>query len=64
MTSRVGAVTPDDSRLARNVRHKFEGLVAVFFLSAFTGKRTPVGFPGSLRDWLFCLLNIAVASPG
>lgn len=63
----VGAVIPHDSSLARDVNEKFEDLVVVLFLPvffAFTGLRTQIGLVHGLRDWLICLLIIAVASLG
>jgi len=63
----VGAVIPHDSRLAQDIRQKFEDLVVVLFLPtffAFTGLRTQIGLLNNPRDWLFCLLIIGVASLG
>ncbi|HEV2425133.1 MAG TPA: cation:proton antiporter [Terriglobia bacterium] len=63
----VGAVIPHDSRLAREIKQKFEDLVVVLFLPAFfafTGLRTQIGLLNNLRDWLICLLIIGVASLG
>jgi Kef-type K+ transport system membrane component KefB len=63
----VGAVIPDDSPLARDVNEKFEDLVVVLFLPvffAFTGLRTQIALVHGVRDWLICLLIIAVASLG
>lgn len=63
----VGAVIPHNSRLAQDIRRKFEDLVVVLFLPtffAFTGLRTQIGLLNSPRDWLFCLLIIGVASLG
>jgi Kef-type K+ transport system membrane component KefB len=63
----VGAVIPHDSRLAQEIRHKFEDLVLVLFLPAFfafTGLRTSIGLVSGLRDWLICLAIIGVASLG
>ena len=63
----VGAVIPHDSSLARDVNEKFEDLVVVLFLPvffAFTGLRTQIGLVHGLREWLICLVIIAVASLG
>jgi len=63
----VGAVIPHDSSLARDVNEKFEDLVVVLFLPvffAFTGLRTQIALVHGLRDWLICLVIIAVASLG
>jgi Kef-type K+ transport system membrane component KefB len=63
----LGAVVPHDSALARDLRTKCEDLVLVLLLPvffAFTGLRTQIGLIGSGRDWLVCLVIIAVASAG
>ena len=63
----VGAVIPYDSPLARDIKEKFEDLVVVLFLPtffAFTGLRTQIGLVHGLRDWVICLVVIAVASLG
>jgi Kef-type K+ transport system membrane component KefB len=63
----VGAVIPYDSPLARDIKQKFEDLVVVLFLPtffAFTGLRTQIGLVHGVRDWLICLLIVAVASVG
>ena len=63
----VGAVIPHDSSLARDVNEKFEDLVVVLFLPvffAFTGLRTQIGLVHGLREWLICIVIIAVASLG
>lgn len=63
----VGAVIPHDSRLARDIKQKFEDLVVILFLPtffAFTGLRTQIGLVHSLRDWAICGVIIAVASLG
>lgn len=63
----MGSVIPHDSRLAREIKQKFEDLVVVLFLPpffAFTGLRTQIGLVHGLRDWLICLLIIGVASLG
>lgn len=63
----VGAVIPHDSRLAQDIRQKFEDLVVILFLPiffAFTGLRTQIGLVHGLADWAICLAIIAVASLG
>lgn len=63
----VGAVIPYDSPLARDIKEKFEDLVVVLFLPtffAFTGLRTQIGLVHGVRDWVICLVIIAVASVG
>lgn len=63
----VGAVIPHNSSLARDVNEKFEDLVVVLFLPvffAFTGLRTQIGLVHGLRDWVICIVIIAVASLG
>ena len=63
----MGAVIPHDSSLARDVNEKFEDLVVVLFLPvffAFTGLRTQIGLVHGLREWLICIVIIAVASLG
>ena len=63
----VGAIIPHDSPLARGIKQKFEDLIVVLFLPtffAFTGLRTQLGLVHGLRDWLICILVIAVASVG
>lgn len=63
----MGSVIPHDSPLARDIKQKFEDLVLVLFLPtffAFTGLRTQIGLLHGLRDWLICVLIIAVASLG
>jgi Kef-type K+ transport system membrane component KefB len=63
----LGATIPHDSTLARNLVARLKDFIVVFFLPvyfAFTGLRTELGLLGSLSDWLFCGLIIAVASAG
>ncbi|HLW83098.1 MAG TPA: cation:proton antiporter [Candidatus Acidoferrales bacterium] len=63
----VGSVIPYDSRLARDIKQKFEDLVVILFLPtffAFTGLRTQIGLVHGLRDWVICAVIIAVASLG
>src|SRR5580704_11313281 len=63
----LGTVIPNDSALARDIRARCEDLVVVLLLPvffAFTGMRTQIGLLHVTRDWLACILIIAVASLG
>jgi Kef-type K+ transport system membrane component KefB len=63
----IGAIIPHDSRLAEDIRQKFEDLVVILFLPvffAFTGLRTQIGLVHGTADWLICLAIVAVASLG
>jgi Kef-type K+ transport system membrane component KefB len=63
----LGTVIPHNSALACDIREKCEDLVVVLLLPvffAFTGMRTQIGLVHGTRDWLFCILIIAVASVG
>jgi Kef-type K+ transport system membrane component KefB len=63
----IGAVIPHDSRLAEDIRQKFEDLVVILFLPvffAFTGLRTQIGLVHGAADWLICLAIVLVASLG
>jgi Kef-type K+ transport system membrane component KefB len=63
----IGVVVPYDSMLADDVRKKLEDSVGLFLLPvffAFTGLRTEIGLIHGLRNWLFCVLIIGVASAG
>jgi Kef-type K+ transport system membrane component KefB len=63
----IGVVVPHDSVLADDVRKKLEDSVGLFLLPvffAFTGLRTEIGLMHGLRNWLICILIIAVASAG
>jgi Kef-type K+ transport system membrane component KefB len=63
----LGTVIPHDSMLARDIRARCEDLVVVLLLPvffAFTGMRTQIGLLHGTRDWLACILIIAVASLG
>ena len=63
----LGAVIPQRSKLARELRAKLEDFVIVFLLPAFfafTGLRTQIGLVTGVRDWIFCILIILVASAG
>jgi Kef-type K+ transport system membrane component KefB len=63
----LGTVIPHDSVLARDIRARCEDLVVVLLLPvffAFTGMRTQIGLLHGTRDWLACILIVAVASLG
>jgi Kef-type K+ transport system membrane component KefB len=63
----LGTVVPHNSALARDIREKCEDLVVVLLLPVFfvfTGMRTQIGLVHGTRDWLACVLIIAVASLG
>jgi Kef-type K+ transport system membrane component KefB len=63
----LGAVTPHDSELAREVKGKLNDLVIVLLLPAFfafTGMRTQIGLVNGVAEWLTCGLIVAVASLG
>ena len=63
----IGVVVRHDSALAGNVRQKLEDSVGLFLLPvffAFTGLRTQIGLIHGLRNWLICILIVAVASVG
>jgi Kef-type K+ transport system membrane component KefB len=63
----LGAIIPQASKLARELRAKLEDFVIVFLLPAFfafTGLRTQIGLVSGVRDWIFCILIILVASAG
>lgn len=63
----VGTIIPHDSRLAQDIKQKFEDLVVILFLPAFfafTGLRTQIGLLHGGADWAICLVIIIVASVG
>jgi len=63
----LGVVIPHDSELALDIRNRMQDLVVVLFLPAFfafTGLRTHIGMVHGARDFLACILVIAVASLG
>jgi Kef-type K+ transport system membrane component KefB len=63
----LGALVPRGSRLARELRARFEDLVLVVLLPAFfaiTGLRTEIGLVQGAADWLACGLIVAAASVG
>ncbi len=63
----LGAVTPHDSGLARDLTDRLEDLLVVLLLPAFfayTGLRTQIGLLGGTEQWMLALLIILVASVG
>jgi Kef-type K+ transport system membrane component KefB len=63
----LGTLIPHNSTLGRDIRDKCEDLVLVLLLPvffAFTGMRTQIGLVSENRDWLACIVIIAVASLG
>lgn len=62
-----GAVIPHDSRVARTLTRRLEGLVTVLFLPAFfalTGMRTQIGLVEGGAAWLLCGLIVLAATLG
>ena len=62
----LGVIVPHDSRIARQLRTRLEGLVVVLLLPAFfafTGLRTQIGLLQG-TGWLLCGVIILVASLG
>ncbi len=63
----VGAVFPPDSRLARNLTQRLEGIVVVLLLPAFfafSGMRTQIQLVSGAGEWLLCGLILLVACAG
>ena len=63
----LGTVIPNDSRLARTLRARFESPVTILLLPAFfafTGMRTEIGLVSGWYEWLVVLLIIAMATAG
>jgi Kef-type K+ transport system membrane component KefB len=63
----MGAITPHDSRLARQLRTGIEDLVNLLLLPAFfayVGMRTQIGLVSGVDLWLCCGLIILVATVG
>jgi Kef-type K+ transport system membrane component KefB len=63
----LGAITPHDSRLAKEFAHRVEQLVTILLLPAFfaaVGLRTQIGLVSGLGNWLMCGAIIAVATIG
>jgi Kef-type K+ transport system membrane component KefB len=63
----LGAIIPQESRIAHYVRERIEDVVRVMFLPAFfafTGLRTEIGLLQSAYDWWICAVIIVVATVG
>ncbi|MCY3003188.1 MAG: cation:proton antiporter [Planctomycetota bacterium] len=63
----LGAILPNEGRLARELRSRIEDVVLVLFLPsffAFTGMRTSIGLVEGSRDWMFCGLIVLTAVVG
>jgi Kef-type K+ transport system membrane component KefB len=62
-----GAIIPHGTRIAREITHRLDDVVAILFLPAFfafTGMRTQIGLVSGWRSWLLCGLIIMVACIG
>ncbi len=62
-----GAITPNDGRLAQQLRVRLDDVVVVLLLPVFfaiTGMRTQIGLLSEPIDWAMCGLVIAVATLG
>ena len=62
-----GAVIPNDSAVAHELRKKLEDLVTIVLLPvffAFAGMRTQIGLISGMENWLLCGAIILVASLG
>ena len=63
----LGAVIPHDSRVASELTHRLDDVIAVLFLPtffAFTGMRTQIGLISGWENWLLCGIIILVACVG
>ncbi len=63
----LGAVTPHNSRVAKELTDRLDDLVRIMFLPAFfafTGMRTQFGLLSTQNEWLVCGLIILVATLG
>lgn len=63
----LGAITPHDSRVAKELTDRIQDLVRIMFLPAFfafTGMRTEIGSLNTLEDWKLCGMIILIASVG
>lgn len=63
----LGAITPHDSRVAKELTDRIEDLVRIMFLPAFfafTGMRTQVGLVSTQEEWILCGILILVATVG
>ena len=62
-----GAIVPNDTRIAADLRSRLEGIVSVLFLPvffAYTGLRTQIGLIDGAANWLLCGLIILLACAG
>jgi Kef-type K+ transport system membrane component KefB len=62
-----GAIIPHGTRIAREINHRLNDVVAILFLPAFfafTGMRTQIGLVSGSRSWLLCGLIVVVACIG
>lgn len=63
----LGAITPHDSRVAKELTDRIDDLVRIMFLPAFfafTGMRTQIGLLSTPEDWILCGIIILVATLG
>lgn len=63
----LGAITPHDSRVAKELTDRVEDLVRIVFLPAFfafTGMRTQIDLLGTPEDWKYCWIILSVATLG
>jgi Kef-type K+ transport system membrane component KefB len=63
----LGVLMPSDTRIAAELKTRFEDVVLVLFLPAFfafTGLRTEIGLVSGAEDWLLTVLIVIVASLG
>lgn len=63
----LGAITPHNSRVAKELTDRLEDLVRIMFLPtffAFTGMRTQFGLLSTKQDWMLCGIIIVLATIG
>jgi Kef-type K+ transport system membrane component KefB len=63
----LGAITPHDSRVAKELTDRIEDLVRIMFLPAFfafTGMRTQISLVSTQEEWMLCGVIILVATVG
>jgi Kef-type K+ transport system membrane component KefB len=63
----LGAITPHDSRVAKELTDRIEDLVRIMFLPAFfafTGMRTQISLVSTQEEWMLCGVIILVATIG
>lgn len=63
----IGAITPNESMLAKGMSDRLQDLVKILLLPAFfafTGLRTEISLLNTTEDWLLCGLIIFVAIVG